>query len=160
EARTADRQSTRTSRRATCRRRASAGSGIPTGRPATSRRPGIARSCGTAFRVAPSWFEASAMRPTNLLRGLMAGLGILAAIGMSGCTYPVPVTEAATRGVEPGLVGEWMSADGKNRLEVRRYDDRNAVVVLNGLVLRAYHSEVAGLPLVTLQELESPERKY
>jgi len=90
----------------------------------------------------------------------MAGLGILAAIGMSGCIYPVPVTEAATRGVEPGLVGEWMSADGKNRLEVRRYDDRNAVVVLNGLVLRAYHSEVAGLPLVTLQELESPERKY
>ena len=79
---------------------------------------------------------------------------------LAGCIYKAPLTRQPTRPVEPRLVGDWISPDGKDRLKVRRLDDTHAIVQLNDMLFNAWHSDVGATPLATLQELESPERKY
>ena len=43
---------------------------------------------------------------------------------------------------------------------MRRLDDSNYVVYYDGDLFRAYHSDVAEMPLVSVQDLNSNDRKY
>ena len=50
--------------------------------------------------------------------------------------------------------------DGKENLRVRSLDDSTYVVYYDGDLFRAYHSDVAEMPFVSVQDLNSTDRKY
>ena len=58
------------------------------------------------------------------------------------------------------LLGDWVSLDGKENMKVRRLDDNIYVVYYDGDLFRAYHSDVAGAPFVSVQDINSSDRKY
>jgi hypothetical protein len=62
--------------------------------------------------------------------------------------------------VQEQLLGNWVSLDGKENMRVRRLDDTTYVVYYDGDLFRAYHSEVAETPFVSVQDLNSNDRKY
>jgi hypothetical protein len=62
--------------------------------------------------------------------------------------------------VQEQLLGNWVSLDGKENMRVRRLDDSTYVVYYDGDLFRAYHSDVAETPFVTVQDLNSSDRKY
>jgi len=62
--------------------------------------------------------------------------------------------------VQEQLLGDWRSTDGKEELKLRRLDDGVYIVYYDGDIFRAYHSDVAGTPFVTVQDLNSSDRKY
>jgi hypothetical protein len=62
--------------------------------------------------------------------------------------------------VQEQLLGNWVSLDGKEDMRVRRLDDSTYVVYYDGDLFRAYHSDVAETPFVTVQDLNSSDRKY
>jgi hypothetical protein len=90
----------------------------------------------------------------------LAVVAALWVVGLGGCIYQVPITADATRNVEERLLGDWVSKDGKNKLKVRRLDDSHYIVSVNGYLFRAYHSDVAETLFASVQEIETPERKY
>ena len=57
-------------------------------------------------------------------------------------------------------MGDWVSKDGENKMKIRRWDDSLYAVSVNGYLFRAYHSEVAGSPFASVQELETLQRNY
>jgi hypothetical protein len=89
--------------------------------------------------------------------------GIIAAacfLALSGCEYEVPLTAKPTRKVDEKLLGDWISTDGKEKMKVRRLDDSIYIVSYNGDLFRAFHSEVAKTSFVSVQDIDSPDRKY
>ncbi|HTH19046.1 MAG TPA: hypothetical protein VL912_03130 [Candidatus Udaeobacter sp.] len=88
---------------------------------------------------------------------VVIGLCVLA---FTACQYEVPITSAPTQKVQEQLLGNWRSTDGKEELKLRRLDDGVYIVYYDGDIFRAYHSDVAGTPLVTVQDLNSSDRKY
>ena len=92
-----------------------------------------------------------------MIPGLLA---CLAALALCACIYDVPLTAAPTRDVDARLVGDWASPDGTERVKVRPLDQQHYIVVYNGDVFRAYHSDVGGRPFATVQDLDGPERKF
>jgi len=60
--------------------------------------------------------------------------------------------------VEGRLLGDWVSLDGKENMKVRRSDDN--IVYYDGDLFRAYHSDVAETPFVSVQDINSSDRKY
>jgi len=88
---------------------------------------------------------------------VVIGLCVLA---FTACQYEVPITSAPTQKVQEQLLGHWRSTDGKEELKLRRLDDGVYIVYYDGDIFRAYHSDVAGTPLVTVQDLNSSDRKY
>ena len=83
------------------------------------------------------------------------------ALVIGGCTYDEPITTKPTRKVEPGLIGDWTSTgEHKEHMRVRQLDDRTYVLTYDGDLYRAYHSDVAGLALVSVQSLQPEQRKY
>jgi hypothetical protein len=98
----------------------------------------------------------------NLIRrylasGVVACLWILA---FSACQYEAPITSSPTRKVQEQLLGNWVSLDGKENMRVRRLDDSTYVVYYDGDLFRVYHSDVAETPFVSVQDLNSTDRKY
>ena len=90
-------------------------------------------------------------------------LGIVTAVccfAFSGCEYEVPITSKPTRKVDERLLGNWTSKDGKNKMKMVRLDDSSYIVSYNGDLFRAYHSDVAKNPFVSVQILDSPKPKY
>ena len=90
-------------------------------------------------------------------------LGIVAVaccLVISGCIYDVPITSQGTRKVDARLLGNWTSKDGKNKLKVVKLDDSNYIVLCDGDLYRAYHSDVADTPFVTVQKLEADKPQY
>jgi len=90
---------------------------------------------------------------------------LISILGLTGCEFDVPITVQPTRKVESYLLGEWSStawtnADCKDRMRVRKYDDSSYVFSYNDSMYRAWHSDVADTPFMTVQDLDSPERKY
>jgi len=79
---------------------------------------------------------------------------------LSGCLYDFPITAQATRKVNARLLGNWTSKDGKNKLKVVKLDDSNYIVSCDGDLYRAYHSDVADTPFVSVQNLESDKPQY
>ena len=78
----------------------------------------------------------------------------------TACQYDVPITSAPTRKVQERLLGDWTSADGKEKLKLRSLDESVYVVYFDGDLFRAYHSDVAETPFATVQDLNSSDRKY
>lgn len=80
----------------------------------------------------------------------------------AGCHYDQSLTATPTRGADPRLVGTWtLVENGKSEvMEIRRYDDANYVIGYNGDLYRAFHSDAAGMPVVSVQNLNDDERKW
>lgn len=91
----------------------------------------------------------------------LVGVAIaLCSLAFAACQYDVPITSAPTRKVQEQLLGDWTSADGKEKLKLRRLDDSIHVVYYDGDLFRAYHSDVAETPFASVEDLNSKDRKY
>ena len=107
------------------------------------------------------------MKPANSKPG-NAVLAILSVLPLMfiGCEFEVPITAEPTRKIEAALLGDWSSSvvdensRCRDRMKVRKYDDSSYIVSLNGELYRAYHSDVAGSPFISVQNIDSPDRKY
>jgi hypothetical protein len=93
----------------------------------------------------------------RIIFGVVVGLCILA---FNACQFEVPITSSPTRKVQEQLLGNWVSLDGKENMRVRRLDDSTYVVYYDGDLFRAYHSDVAEMPLASVQDINSNDRKY
>src|SRR6266568_4833337 len=89
--------------------------------------------------------------------GVVIGLCTLA---FSACQYDVPITSGPTRNVQERLLGDWTSADGQEKLKLRRFDDSTYIVYYDGDLFRAYHSDIGEISFATVQDLDSNDRKY
>jgi hypothetical protein len=91
------------------------------------------------------------------------GFGVavcLSILGFTACEYEVPITSSPTRNVQERLLGDWISLDDKETMKVRRLDDNIYIVYFDGDLFRAYHSDVAETPFVSVQDINSRDRKY
>jgi len=80
----------------------------------------------------------------------------------SGCDgdYAVPITASPTRKIDQRLLGNWVSKAGTEKMKVRKFDDSNYIVLYEGDLYRAYHSDVGETSFVSAQEIDSAGRKY
>jgi hypothetical protein len=93
----------------------------------------------------------------------LRGLGVafcLCTLAFTACQYEVPITSGPTRKVREQLLGDWTSDDGKEKLKLRKLDDSVYIVYYDGDLFRAYHSDVAETPFVSVQDINSNDRKY
>src|SRR5215813_6360889 len=95
---------------------------------------------------------------SSILRLSVIGVAVSLCIG--ACEYEVPITPNPTRKLQEQLLGNWVSLDGKENMRVRRWEESTYVVYYDGDLFRAYHSDVAKMPLVSVQDLNSNDRKY
>ena len=96
-----------------------------------------------------------------ICRGSGFGVAVsLCILAFTACEYEVPITSSPTRKVQERLLGNWISQDGKEHMRVRRLDDSIYVVYYDGDLFRAYHSDVAEMPFVSVQDINSNDRKY
>ena len=101
------------------------------------------------------------MSSSNLAWLRVVGVVIgLCSLAFTACQYDVPITSGPTRKVQDRLLGDWTSADGKEKLKLRSLDDSIYIVYYDGDLFRAYHSDVAEAPFATVQDLNSSDRKY
>ena len=100
-------------------------------------------------------------RVTSIAQKLTPGIVVAACCFIiSGCIYDVPITAKATRTIDARLLGNWTSKDGKDKMKVVKLDDSNYIVSCDGDLYRAYHSDVADTPFVSVQKLESDKPQY
>ncbi len=87
---------------------------------------------------------------------------VVCCLSFSACDgdYSVPITSGPTRKIDQQLLGNWVSKDGTDKMKVRRLDDSVYIVSYNGDLFRAFHSDVGKTSFVSLQDIESPGRKY
>ncbi len=96
-----------------------------------------------------------------ICRRLGFGVAIcLSILAFAACEYEVPITPSPTCGVQERLLGDWVSLDGKEQMKVRRLDESIYIVYFDGDLFRAYHSDVAETPFVSVQDINSSNRKY
>jgi hypothetical protein len=91
------------------------------------------------------------------------GFGVavcLCILAFTACEYEVPITPSPTRNVQERLLGDWISLGDKETMKVRRLDDNIYIVYFDGDLFRAYHSDVAETSFVSVQDLNSSDRKY
>ena len=102
------------------------------------------------------------MASSNLIcRGSGFGIAVtLCILAFTSCEYEVPITSSPTRKVQERVLGNWISQDGKEHLRVRRLDENIYIVYYDGDLFRAYHSDVADTPFVSVQDINSDDRKY
>jgi hypothetical protein len=62
--------------------------------------------------------------------------------------------------VQERLLGDWTSADGKEKLKLRSFDDSIYSVYYDGDLFRAYHSDIEDTAFATVQDINSKDRKY
>jgi hypothetical protein len=101
--------------------------------------------------------------PSSTLIYRPSGFGIavsLCILAFTACEYEVPITSSPTRKVQEQVLGNWISQDGKEHLRVRRLDENIYIVCYDGDLFRAYHSDVADTPFVSVQDINSVDRKY
>jgi hypothetical protein len=79
---------------------------------------------------------------------------------LAACQYSVPITERPTRNVEIKLIGNWVSADGRETIKIRTLSQSTYIVSYNGVLFQAFHSDLSGIPFLSVQELETRERSY
>ena len=102
------------------------------------------------------------MNSSRARRGrlVIAGVVCLYLVCFGACQYEVPITSSPTRKVDEQLLGNWTSADGKEKMKIRRLDDSVYIVYYDGDLFRAYHSDIDAMPFVTVQDLNSNDRKF
>jgi hypothetical protein len=93
-------------------------------------------------------------------RPAFLGVVFLCLLSLGACVYEVPITSSPTRKVEERLLGDWTSSDGNEHMNVRRLDDNTYVLYYDGDLFRAYHSDVEDSSFVSVQDLNSNDRKY
>ena len=78
------------------------------------------------------------------------------------CHYDVPLTAEPTRAADARLAGTWtmVAPEQGEKMDIRLYDDRHYVIAYGGDLYRAFHSDVAGMPLMSVQNLNDDERKW
>jgi hypothetical protein len=93
-----------------------------------------------------------------------ASLLVAACLLLGGCNYEFPLTAQPTQKIDPLLLGDWITVekDGSkpDLMKVRKLDDSTYVIAYNGDLYRAFHSDFAKTPFVSVQDLESGEGKY
>lgn len=90
-------------------------------------------------------------------RFLLWGLALL----FSGCIYEAPLTTEPTRKVDDNLVGTWVTDDPEQTVEIRKFDDSHYVLLNDGQFYRAFHSDLDGVPFVSIQSIDSlTDRKF
>ena len=98
------------------------------------------------------------------LKRSLACLVAAACIVLTGCDYDAPLTDKPTHKVDARLLGDWVAMDPDAKQEevmhVRAFDDATYAVAIDNDIYRAYHSDFAGLPLLSVQDLNSDARKY
>ena len=87
-------------------------------------------------------------------------IALVCIFAFAACEYEVPITPSPTRKVQERLLGNWTSSDGKEKMRVRRLDDSVYIVYYDGDLFRVYHSDVAETPFVSVQDLNSRDRKF
>ncbi len=87
-----------------------------------------------------------------------------ACLAFTACNFDAPLTDGPTRKIDDRLLGKWVGTDGNDAVMVivRRLDDSNYVVADNNDLYRAFHSDFAGQPFLSVQNLQpgSDDRKY
>ena len=83
----------------------------------------------------------------------------LCILALAACEYEVPITSSPTRKVEERLLGDWTSADGKEKMNVRSLDESIYVVYYDGDLFRAYHSDIGDIRFA-VQDLNSKEHRF
>jgi len=100
------------------------------------------------------------MKLSTLLTGVVSAGCLL----VGGCNYDVPITSGPTRRVEAGLLGTWVTqrkdSPKPDEMKVRQLDGFIYIIAYNGDLYRAYHSDVDKVPFVTVQDIETADRKY
>ena len=91
---------------------------------------------------------------------ILRGVASLCMLLVPACQYEVPITATPTRNVDQALLGDWLSLDGKENMKVRRLEENVYIVYYDGDLFRAYHSDVGNTTFVTVQDLNSNDRKY
>jgi hypothetical protein len=84
----------------------------------------------------------------------------LCILAFGACQYEVPISPNPTRKVQERLLGDWVSAEGRENMKTRRLDDDIYIVYYDGDLFRAYHSDIAETPFVSVQDINSSDRKY
>jgi hypothetical protein len=96
-----------------------------------------------------------------IYRRIILGVAVcLCILAFAACEYEAPITPIPTRNVEERLLGDWVSLDGKEQMKVRRFDDNIYIIYFDGDLFRAYHSDFAETPFVSVQDINSSDRKY
>ncbi|HEV7239690.1 MAG TPA: hypothetical protein VGQ36_10650 [Thermoanaerobaculia bacterium] len=87
---------------------------------------------------------------------------VVCSLVLLSCHYDFPLTAEPTRAADARLAGTWTLVEPEQgeKMDIRLYDDRHYVVAYNGEIYRAFHSDLAGMPLMSVQSLNDPERKY
>lgn len=91
---------------------------------------------------------------------------LLAAIVLAGIStacegvWDVPITDGPTQKIDARLLGDWKEKDGNDMMKVRKYDESVYIISFGGDLYRAYHSSTAKFPFMTVQDIDSPSRKY
>ncbi len=97
----------------------------------------------------------------SICRRVVFGVALcLCILAFAACEYEAPITSSPTRKVQERLLGDWVSLDGKENMKVRGLDDNIYIVYYDGDLFRAYHSDVAETPFVSVQDINSNDRKY
>jgi hypothetical protein len=95
---------------------------------------------------------------------LTAGLIAAGWLHLGGCNYDIPLTAKPTRNVDARLLGDWVAMDKENPqdefLHIRQLDDATYVVALDKDIYRVFHSDFADTAFVSVQDLNSANRKY
>src|SRR5262249_6492016 len=103
------------------------------------------------------------MKTIKLSRRLLRSVLALA-IGwlFFGCEYEVPITEQPTRKIDEKLGGDGLIRDGEKEevMKAPKLDNSSYIVFYDDRLYRAYHSDVGKTQLVSVQTIDSEERKY
>ena len=95
---------------------------------------------------------------TRIAFALIAAISLLS-VGACG-EYIVPITDQPTRKIERQLIGDWVTADGVDVIKVRQLTDSTYIVAYNDILFRAFHTDLAKVPFLSVQELETDNRTY
>ena len=83
---------------------------------------------------------------------------------LAACNFEVPIMAGPTRPVEKQLLGDWVAVDKESskpdQMKVRQLDEFTYVITYNGDLYRGFHTDFAGQPFVSVQDLDSSGRKY
>ena len=97
------------------------------------------------------------MKGTSI-RGLFLFVMLCAfVLAQAGFGWDVPITSKPTRKIEAALLGDWFSGNTSERrlMQVRKIDDFSYLVSGDGHFYRAYHSDIAGVPFLSVQDIDS-----
>ena len=80
---------------------------------------------------------------------------------LAGCEYDVPITSKPTSKIDERLLGNWVSQDQKDSMQVGKYDDSNYVVSLKtGGLFRVFSSAIEDVQFVSVQDISKSGRKF